>query len=282
MARLSPPRATTLPLGSRGDGDGDGHQVLRCGGFGLRGAWQVAEFGGDAVAFALQAEGIAVGVVEAAVLACEGRHDMHLAGLVAQGDPAAGVRIAVGRDGDRRNPAGDFCPLSIGQIAVARGRADRADPHRPLGRPGAETLHGRVQSIGQVGQGVRAGEQVDRGTVAVPAHQTGVALIAVFARPEQVGEQAGSVAGPLKVSDHGVDLEGERRELHPGDRASGREDPHDPRFGPPGNRWYEPARSRGRSCGRGLCRQVPSRRQRRGAPPAYEELSVVPATVSPN
>lgn len=49
------------------------------------GPGQVAEFGGDAVALGLQLEGVAVSVVHAAVLADEGGHDVHQAGLVAHG-----------------------------------------------------------------------------------------------------------------------------------------------------------------------------------------------------
>jgi hypothetical protein len=65
--------------------------------------------------------------------------------------------------------------------------------------------------MGEEGQVVGVREQVERDAVAVTAHQTGVALVAALARPVQVGEQAGGVAGALKVSDHGVDLERERK-----------------------------------------------------------------------
>src|SRR4051812_13681485 len=95
-----------------------GMTFSKYGGRGLRGGRQVAEFCGDASAFALQVEGVAVRVVEAAVLAGEGRHDVHLAGLVAQSDPAAGVRIATGCDGDPHDPAGDLRPLGVAQVAL--------------------------------------------------------------------------------------------------------------------------------------------------------------------
>lgn len=181
----------------------------------------MAELGGDAVALLLQAEGVAIRVVNAAVLAGEGRHHVHLPGLVAQRDPPAGVWIASGCDGDRRQASGDLGPLGIAQVGALGVGADRADPHRPLGRPGAQVLDGRVQGVSQVGQGVGVGEQIDRGSVAIPFHQAEVALVAALARPVQVGEQTGGVAGALKADDHGTDLEGERRNGARG-RASGR------------------------------------------------------------
>jgi hypothetical protein len=45
--------------------------------------------------------------------------------------------------------------------------------------------------------------------VAVPCDQAGIGVVAALARPVQIHEQAGGVAGALQVGDHGVYLEGE-------------------------------------------------------------------------
>ncbi|MYS59717.1 hypothetical protein [Streptomyces sp. SID5468] len=150
-----------------------------------------------------------MGVVEAAVLTSEGGHDVHLPGLVAQGDPPAGVRVAV--RGDSRGvhqAAGDRSPLCVGEVRLVGVGADRADPYRPLGCAGPETLDGGIKGLGQVGQRARLGEQFYRGSVAVARDQPWTGVVALFARPVQVGEQAGGVAGALQMGDHGVYLEG--------------------------------------------------------------------------
>ncbi|MEV5952503.1 hypothetical protein AB0M11_01775 [Streptomyces sp. NPDC051987] len=151
-------------------------------------------------------EGVAEGVVDAAVLAGEGGHDVHQAGLVAHGDPPAGVRIALRGDaGGRHQPAGHLGPLRVGQVGVSGIGADRADPHRPLGRSGPEALDGCVEGVGQVRRRVGLGEHLDRGAVAVSRDQVGGAALA---RPVHICEQAGGVAGALQVGDHGGYLEG--------------------------------------------------------------------------
>ncbi|WP_210524784.1 hypothetical protein [Streptomyces scabiei] len=196
----------------------------------------MAEFGGNAVALGLQVEGVAVGVVDAAVLAGEGGHDVHLPCLVAQSDPPAGVRVAVRGDaGGRHHPAGHLGPLRVGQVGVPGIGADRADPHRPLGRAGSEALDGCVKGVGQIRQRVGLVEHLDLDTVAVPGDQAGVEVVAALARPVQIREQTGGVVGALQVGDHGVYLEGEWRTGARVAEPSGREDPQNPRFGPAGD-----------------------------------------------
>ena len=80
-----------------------------------------------------------------------------------------------------------------------------------LGGAGPEALDGGVEGVGQVGERVGLGEQLDRGAVAVARDQPGAGVVTAFARPVQVREQAGGVAGALQVGDHGVYLEGEWR-----------------------------------------------------------------------
>lgn len=190
------------------------------------------------MALGLQAEGVAVGVVEAAVLAGEGGHDVYLPCLVGQGDPPAGVRIAVRGDASgRHHPAGHLGPLRVGQVGVPGIGADRADPHRPLGREGLEALDGRVEGVGQIRQHVGLGEHLDRSAVAVPADQARVGVVAALARPVQIREQTGGAAGALQVGDHDVYLEGEWRTGARVAGLSGREDPQNPRFGLAGDRW---------------------------------------------
>ncbi|WNZ12010.1 hypothetical protein [Streptomyces sp. 11x1] len=148
--------------------------------------------------------------MEAAVLAGEGGHDVHLPCLVAHGDPPAGVRIALRRDaGGRHDPAGHVGPLRVGRVGVPGIGADRADPHWPLGSSGPEALDGCVEGVGQVRRCVGLGEHLDRGTVAVPRDQTGVGVVAALAWPVQVLKEADGMAGTLQVGDHGVYLEGE-------------------------------------------------------------------------
>ena len=113
--------------------------------------------------------------------------------------------------------------------------ADRADPHRPLGRAGPEALDGCVEGVGQIRQGVGLGEHLDRGAMAVPRDQAGVGVVAALARPVQIREQTGGVAGALQVGDHGVYLEGEWRTGARVAGPSGREDPRNPRVGPAGD-----------------------------------------------
>lgn len=157
------------------DGDVGGRHVGLLGaGCWAWGQGQVAELGGDAAALGLQVEGVAVGVVDAAVLAGEGGHDVHQAGLVAHGDPPAGVRIAVRGDaGGRHHPAGHLGPLRVGQVGVPGVGADRADPHRPLGRAGPEALDGCVEGVGEVRQRVGLGEHLRSGRRGRPRRSGG-------------------------------------------------------------------------------------------------------------
>lgn len=140
--------------GLGGDGDRGGRHVGLLGaGYRVGSSGQVAQLGGEAVALGLQAEGVAVGVVEAAVLTGEGGHDVHLPGLVAQGDPPAGVRIAFWSDACGGHQAsGDGGPLRVGEVRAARVGTDRADPYRAFGCTGPETFDGSVEGVGQVRQ----------------------------------------------------------------------------------------------------------------------------------
>jgi hypothetical protein len=143
-------------------------------------------------------EGVAVGVVDAAVLAGEG------------------ATTCTSREPDQSGPS------SPTQAARARG---------------PEALDGCVEGMGQVRQSLGLGEHLDRGAVAVPGDQAKVDVVAALARPVQIREQAGGVAGALQVSDHGVYLEGEWRTGARVVGPSGREDPQIPRFGPAGDGW---------------------------------------------
>jgi hypothetical protein len=78
---------------------------------------------------------------------------------------------------------------------------------------------------------------LDRVTVAIPRDQAGVGVVAALARPVEILKQAGSVAGALQVSDHGVYLEGEWRTAAGMIGPSGREDPQIPRFGRAEEGW---------------------------------------------
>lgn len=105
------------------------------------------------------------------------------------------------------------------------------------GRSGAgpETLDGCVEGVAQVRQHVGLGEHLDRGAMAVPGDQAGVGVVAALARPVQIREQTGGVAGALQVGDHGVYLEGEWRTGARVAERSGREDPQNPRLRPAGD-----------------------------------------------
>ncbi|WP_328697443.1 hypothetical protein [Streptomyces sp. NBC_00342] len=135
----------------------------------------MTQIGGDSAALRLEAEGISVAVVEAAVLTSEGGHDVHLPRLVAHCDPPAGIRIALWSDtGNGHETAGDRGPLGVGEVRLAGVGADRADPYRPFGCADPEAFHGSVEGAGQVGRRAGFGEQVDRGSGLSPAISRGL------------------------------------------------------------------------------------------------------------
>ncbi|MFH9724625.1 hypothetical protein ACH4M4_16895 [Streptomyces sp. NPDC017254] len=208
--------------GLGGDGDERGrHRSLLGTGSRMGCGGHVPEIGRDTAALGLEAEGVAIALVQAAVLTGEGGQDVHLTGLVAQGDPPAGIRIAFRGDPDGgHQPAGDDSPLRVGEVRPVRIGTDRADPRRPVGRTCPEPLDRSVESMGQVGQRARLGEQLDRRPVTVARDQPGADVGTAFTRPVQVREQAGGVAGALQMGDHDVYLEREGRNEGPGDRTN--------------------------------------------------------------
>ncbi|MEU0302851.1 hypothetical protein ABZ252_25790 [Streptomyces sp. NPDC006175] len=88
----------------------------------------MSQLGGDTPALGLHVEDVAVGGVETTVLAGEGGHDVYLSGLVAQGDPPAGVRVFFrGEPDGGHQAAGDGGPLRVGEIGLTRIGSERTE-----------------------------------------------------------------------------------------------------------------------------------------------------------
>ncbi|MFE9963724.1 hypothetical protein ACWD7T_17740 [Streptomyces sp. 900116325] len=209
-------------LGRDGDRTGRHEGLLGAGGWVGNGR-QMSQLGGDTPALGLHTEDVAVGGVETTVLAGEGGHDVYLPGLVAQGDPPAGVGVFVRGESDGgHQAAGDGGPLRVGEIGLTQIGTDRTGPGRPCRGAASEALDRRIERIGQVGQRIQLGEQLDRGSVSVTCDQPGVGVLSALTRPIQVREQAEGVAGALQMGDHGSYLEGERRNESPDGRAEKR------------------------------------------------------------
>ncbi len=136
-----------------------------------------------------------------------GGGDVDVVGGVADGHPAAAVRVTIGRDaGGGDDAAGDVGPLLVAEVAVGLGGADGAVPHVLLGSaaepPGlldvqVEVRHeeppGGVSVLGAAGVGgeaVPGGDQVRVGVVRGPL------------RVEQVPDQARSLLATADLRDH--------------------------------------------------------------------------------
>ncbi len=196
----------------------------------------MAEVGGDAVAFGLRVEGVPVGAVDAAVLADDGGDDVHRAVQGPDRGPPAAVRVAFrGEAGRGDQTLGDVGPLGVSQIRVARVGAHRAQPHRPLGRPGADPCGRGVQDTATENllRIAEEGELLTRSAI-VGTDQPGPQPVAGVIVPVEGGNQCGSGGGALQVGDHGVPSQAVG-----GARRAGwqQEDPQIGRFGPAGDRW---------------------------------------------
>lgn len=144
------PLGRDAAAGLGGDGDGASRHVGLLGRR-LRSDRQVAQRGGEKMALGLQAEDVAIGVVEASVLASDGGHDVHLPWPVTYGDPPAGVRIGFrGDSGGVHQALGDSGPLRVGEVRLPGVGADRADPCRLCGCTCTESFDGRVEGVRQV------------------------------------------------------------------------------------------------------------------------------------
>lgn len=128
---------------------------------------------------------------------------------VADSDPAAAVRVAVGCQADGLDEAaGDGVPFGVAQDAVAGVGAHRAVPHVLGWCAGAGLRDAQVQGCGQAGEGglrvgVGAGVAARVGSEAVPgADEVGVGVLVALAGAEEVDEHAVGARAAPDLGDH--------------------------------------------------------------------------------